>query len=119
MVLLVLLILAGVLLGLYFMYGKNALFVLIGAILGIYLTRLFVFNDIEIAGWNLFIETIKNGHMLPDIKDTNITPSEYRDILITIQSTTWYKLVIGAVAGGWIGEFVGDVIFSNEEGGDR
>lgn len=101
-----LLVLVGIPLVFYFIFGKKSLFVIIGLVLGVFLAKTILFTEVELIGWEYFWDSLNHGHIdKNDIKE------------IVLKSTTFHKSVLGAVLGGWIGSYVGDIVFGKKKKG--
>jgi hypothetical protein len=71
----------------------KTIFIFVGAILGVSVVRLFLLNGVEQFAWNIFWDLLPKG--------------ESFDIKAILESTTFWKCTIGALAGAVAGHYFG------------
>ena len=76
-------------------FKKNSIFVLIGAIVGLFLMKSIAFNMEETLGWMFFWDAIQNKHL------------NENDIGEIVKSTTFIKSMIGLILGALLGFLLG------------
>ena len=82
----------------------KTIFTIIGMVAGVYLVKLYALDMVEQIGWELFWDSIKEGHLTEnDIKN------------VVLKSTTFYKSVAGAVVGGVVGNMMGNLVVGGKQ----
>lgn len=82
----------------------KTVFTIIGMIVGVYLVKLYALDLVEQMGWELFWDSVKEGHLSEnDIKN------------VVLKSTTFYKSVAGGVIGGIVGNSMGSLVFGKKQ----
>ena len=81
--------------GLILILGKQTFWTIVGGIVGVFVVKTFFFDVIELAGWEMFWDSVKHHNLnTNDIKE------------IVLKSTTFHKSFIGFVIGSGIGSSI-------------
>lgn len=80
----------------------KAIFVIIGAVVGLALVRAFMLDTLEQIGWRIFWDAVFNGHFGTGWIER------------VIKSSTFTKSVIGMAAGGLVGFIVSTQLVSKK-----